>query len=237
MQRFWDARAREDALYFVDTRQTYRHPDLEGFFAQGDADLENLLGLLGLAIAPSDVVVDIGCGVGRLSRALAARAARVLAIDVSAEMLARARDLNAGADNITWLQGDGLGLGPIADGGADACVSHVVFQHIPDPAVTLGYVRDMGRVLRPGGWAAFGFSNDPAVHTRAAPGRVRALLGRAPRGQGDARWRGAPVALDDVRAAAGDGGLEVERVSGEGTQYCFVCARRRGGNTRSDVVL
>ena len=32
MRRFWNARAREDAFYFVDTRQPYRGPDHDGFW-------------------------------------------------------------------------------------------------------------------------------------------------------------------------------------------------------------
>jgi len=226
MQRFWDARAREDALYFIDTRHTYGAPDLERFWASGEEDLDLLLARLGAALAPTDVVVDIGCGAGRLTRALAARTAEVVAIDVSAEMLERARALNPQAANITWLHGDGTSLAPIADASADACVSHVVFQHIPDPEITLGYVREIGRVLRPGGWAAFQVSNDPAIHVRSRGQGLRRLLGRAPRGQSDARWLGSAVSLEDLRAAAREGGLVLERVEGEGTQYCLVLARR-----------
>jgi len=107
-------------------------------------------------------------------------------------MLERARELNPGLANVEWLRGDGSSLAGIEDASASACVSHVVFQHIPDPRVTLAYVREMGRVLRPGGWAAFQVSNDPAVHTRPGPLRRarRALAGlvrRAPRGQSRSR--------------------------------------------------
>ena len=54
----------------------------------------------------------------------------------------------------------------------DGCFSHVVFQHIPDPPITLNYVREMGRVLRPGGWALFQVSNDPTIH-QPPGGRAR----------------------------------------------------------------
>jgi SAM-dependent methyltransferase len=125
----------------------------------------------------------------------------------------------------------GLRLVPtvlLADASADACVSHVVFQHIPDAQITLGYVREMGRVLRPGGWAAFQVSTNPDVHRpRSSPGRrLLALAGRAPRGQGDPAWLGSAVDLDDLRAAASDGGLELERVEDPGSQFCTVLARR-----------
>jgi SAM-dependent methyltransferase len=229
-KEFWDERAREAALHFVDNRLDYRDPDEEQFWARGEKDLDRLLGGVGVGTAPRDDVVEIGCGVGRLTRVLAARVATVRALDVSPEMLARARQANPGLTNVTWIEGDGVSLSGIASASADAVVSHVVFQHIPDPAVTLGYVREIGRVLRPGGWAAFQISNDPGVH-RLRPSwgaRLRAAVGRAPRGQTHPNWLGSHVDMADLRAAAEDGGTAVERIVGEGTQFCLVALRRRG---------
>jgi hypothetical protein len=84
----------------------------------------------------------------------------------------------------------------------------------------------MGRVLRVGGpvWAVFQVSNDPEIHAGRyrPPSRLKVLLGRAPGGQRAPQWLGSAVDLDDLRAAAADGGLAVERVVGEGTQFCFV---------------
>ena len=229
MGRFWDARAREDAFYFVDSTGRYRDADLDHFFNEGRRHLDAVLTAVGARVSSGDVVLDVGCGVGRLTRVLAERAAHVHAIDVSAEMLEQARELNAHLTNVSWHHGDGTTLHPIEDGSVDAIVSHVVFQHIPDPQITLGYIREMGRVLRPGGWAAFQISNDPALH-RTSIGlaqRVKAAVGRAPKGQGEPEWLGSAVELDDVRAAGMEGGLDVEQVAGEGTQFCFVRAVRR----------
>jgi ubiquinone/menaquinone biosynthesis C-methylase UbiE len=224
MGRFWDARAREDAFYFIDNTGTYRDADVERFWAQGRRTLETVLAAVGAEVRPGDVVLDIGCGVGRLTRVLAEDAAHVHAIDGSAEMLDQARELNAHLTNVTWHHGDGTTLHPIEDGSIDAIVSHVVFQHIPEPEITLGYVREMGRVLRPGGWAAFQISNDPELH-RARVGlrdRIKAAVGRAPKGQDEPQWLGSAVDLDDLEAAAMEGGMDVDRVVGAGTQFCFV---------------
>jgi SAM-dependent methyltransferase len=229
MQRFWDERARENALYFVDNRLDYADPDAERFWAQGERDLEHMFELLEIEVRPGDVVADIGCGVGRLTRALSSRAGTVIGVDVSEEMLAQAREQNAHLTNVRWVHGDGTSLAPLEDAAVDACISLVVFQHIPDPRVTLGYVREMGRVLRPGGWAAFQVSTDPSVHRprRRPPGeRMRTLLGRAPRGQNDPRWRGSTIDLDALGRAAADGGMRVERVENPGQQFCIVLTRR-----------
>jgi SAM-dependent methyltransferase len=234
MRRFWDRRAREDAFHFVDSRLPYRHSDPERFWGEGEKDLATLLDIAGVVADPGSTVLEIGCGVGRLTRGLAARAGEVIALDVSAEMLARARSHNAGLRNVTWLQGDGSTLAGVDDASVDACVSHVVFQHIPDPAVTLHYVAEMGRVLRGGGWAAFQVSNDPRVHRaehhssagRRLLRRVRARAGRAPRGVDDPAWLGSAVDLRELEEVAGGAGMRVEQVFGAGTQFCVIRTRR-----------
>ena len=51
------------------------------------------------------------------------------------------REHNPGLANVEWIEGDGTSLAPIEDASADACVSHVVFQHIPDPRSRSGTSR------------------------------------------------------------------------------------------------
>ncbi|HEX6389302.1 MAG TPA: methyltransferase domain-containing protein [Solirubrobacteraceae bacterium] len=224
MKDFWDARARENAEYFVDNRLDYNAGDERFFWEQGAKDLDGMLASVGApALRATDDVLDIGVGVGRLSRALAPRVGSLTGIDVSREMIARAAE-NLAEHDVRLIVGDGVSLAPLGDAELDVVVSLVVFQHIPDPQITLGYIREIGRVLRPGGWAVFQVSDDPDVHTRdyPRPSLLQRLLRRAPRGTDDPAWRGSAVSLDDVRAAAADGGMTVAAVSGEGTQYCIV---------------
>jgi SAM-dependent methyltransferase len=229
MQEFWDERAREDAFYFVDNRIKYKDPaEEQRFWDMGREDLDRLLGAVDVALEPDWLVVEIGCGVGRLTRVISERAGSVKALDVSSEMLAIARNENAALGNVEWIHGDGVSLKGIGDGVSDAAVSHVVFQHIPDPQITLGYIREVGRVLKPGGVAALHVSNDKQVHEQKQPlgERVRSLFGRAPKGQAHDAWKGSAVELDELRAAATDGGMALEKVVGEGTQYMVVRLRR-----------
>jgi SAM-dependent methyltransferase len=227
MREFWDAAAREDALFYVDDRVTYGEADVEAFFAGGEEVVARFEELLRFRAAGTRVV-EIGCGVGRLTRVLARGAEEVVALDVSGEMLARARELNPGLANVRWELGDGTTLAGVPDGWVDGVFSHVVFQHIPDPAITLGYVTEMGRVLTPGGWAAFQISDDPRVH-RPRDGvllRIRAALGRAPRGRRNAAWVGSAVPVADVAATAEAAGMTVEAVWGSGTQHCLILLRK-----------
>lgn len=229
-EQYWDERARENALFYVDNELEYADPDTEAFWQRGEDVVQLMLDMVDLEIGRTETVLDIGCGVGRLTRALATRAERVYGIDVSREMLRLAQDHNQQLENVEWVHGDGASLSGIDDSSVDGCFSHVVFQHIPDPEITLAYVRDMGRVLRPGGWALFQVSTDPSVHQAPRPSlkrRVKRLLkGKNPRAH--KAWWGSAVDPAALRQAADDGGLDVEQIRDEGSQYTTVFARRRG---------
>ena len=231
MGDFWDERAKEDAFFFVDNRLDYRSPDIARFWAQGEADLRQLLAIAGVAIQPGDAVVDVGCGLGRLTRAATVvGAGSVHAIDISTEMLDRAREYNADLENVTWVQGDGASLTGIPDGVADALVSHVVFQHIPDPQITLAYVRDMGRVLKAGsvgGVPGLERSRSAQAETGGLRRRLARAVGRYPKGVEDPAWLGSAVDLDNVQSIADEAGMNTEQIEGAGTQFCIVCLRLR----------
>ena len=231
MREFWDRRAEEDPFYFVDNRLAYRDPDLEAFWSGGEEVVQVLLSQLGASIDGDATVLDIGCGVGRTTRALARRARLVRAIDVSERMLALAREHNRQLSNVEWILGDGRGLESIESESVDACFSHVVFQHLPEPEMTLRYVAEMGRVLKPGGWSAFQVSDDPAVHTRPPlPSRVSGWLSSlfrgSPRGQAHPAWLGSAVDLERLTEVARNSGMRVDRVVGAGTSMCLVLLRK-----------
>lgn len=231
MQRYWDERAQEDPFHYVDSREVLGSPNEEAFWAGGEEVVQHILHDLDVSLTGSEDVLEIGCGIGRLTRALAGQARSVTALDVSEVMLTHAQKYNPGLENVRWMHGDGTTLAPLPDRSFDVCFSFVVFQHLPDPNLTYGYVREIGRVLRPGAWAAFQVSNDPTVHERPSGlGRLRELrrgvLRTGPR-TNNAAWRGSAVDLDELRRAAADGGLELEQVQNAGSLFCLVLGRRR----------
>jgi SAM-dependent methyltransferase len=103
---------------------------------------------LGLLLPPMDVA-DLGCGEGYLTIEAARWAKRVVAVDRSAEVLARARAA-AGrrrVSNITWKRGV-LEKLPLADGCVDLALLSQALHHADDPARALA---EASRILRSGG--------------------------------------------------------------------------------------
>ena len=98
--------------------------------------------------------MEIGCGVGRLTRAIAPEVGKVFAFDLSDEMLTIARS-SVDAPNASFLRAATPALAEITDASIDAFVAYCVFQHLPDLTVLQAYLQTAGRVLKPGGRLIF----------------------------------------------------------------------------------
>lgn len=236
MRSFWDARAAENAMWYIHSQLDFSHPDVHEFWRSGEHNLDATLQPFGLRFRGDERVLEIGCGIGRMTRALAARAAEVVGVDVSEEMVRRGREALADVANVRLQVGTGTDLAGLDDAAFDVCYSFIVFQHIPEPAITCSYVAEIGRVLRPGGWTLFQVSDRPEMHrsrfwlTRTPlRERLRRLRGRGPQGCTDAAWLGSAVPRTDLCAALARGGLVLDRTTGDGTQFCLVLARKPGG--------
>jgi len=94
-------------------------------------------------------VVDVGCGTGRHALRLAARGARVTAVDFSAGMLARAR-AKPGAERVRFVEHDLAKSLPFAGASFDRVVCGLVVDHI---SALAPFFADLGRVCRPSGFA------------------------------------------------------------------------------------
>ena len=116
--------------------------------APADAVPEELalrLGWLLAHVRPGATVLDLGCGAGEFSSALTRRGADVIAVDVAAAALRRARDRVPGLDVRLWRAGEPL---PVQDNAVDVVWAGEVIEHVADVAPWLSEVR---RVLRPRG--------------------------------------------------------------------------------------
>lgn len=100
-------------------------------------------------IAPDENVIDIGCGAGIDSLIASGMAERVVGVDMSEDMLAKARKsaAQAGRNNVEFRKGYGEEL-PVRDGWADVVISNGVLNLMPDKPAALA---EMWRVLKPDG--------------------------------------------------------------------------------------
>src|SRR5207248_8206134 len=96
MQEDWDERARRNALYFIAVDEAESD---ERFWRSGEEVAQEIL-LKGLTIGPGAVMVEIGCGIGRLLKPLSQVARQVHGVDISPEMLAKAERNMASLRNV-----------------------------------------------------------------------------------------------------------------------------------------
>jgi ubiquinone/menaquinone biosynthesis C-methylase UbiE len=159
MRADWDERARQDAMHYIMTDRA--DWTLEEFLRSGERDVTRFIDpFLKERHVGRERALDVGCGVGRLAVPLARRFGNVDAIDISKEMIARAKELHASIENLNFLVGSGVDLNVCPSNHYDLVFSYIMLQHIPDPKITYGYLREFGRVLRSGGWAFFQVPND-----------------------------------------------------------------------------
>src|SRR3984893_4026296 len=153
MREDWDQRARENARYYVNTANALWTDD--EFFASGETtvaeeiltDMENIC----QGKPPAQMrVLEIGCGAGRVTRALAKVFGEVHAVGVSGEMVPQAQLALRDLHNAFVYQNNGKDLAVIPAQEFDFAFSSIVFQHIPSREVIENYVREVHRLLRPG---------------------------------------------------------------------------------------
>lgn len=158
MRQDWDERARENALYYIVTDSAESE---EQFAASGEQNVRDILEDVTHLLPAQATALEIGCGIGRLLRPLAQRFRMVYGVDVSPEMIGRAKSRLADLKNVEVHLSNGADVRPLAAGTVDLALSYLVFQHIPDKSIVEAYVQDTFRVLKPGGVFKFQVSGRP----------------------------------------------------------------------------
>ena len=158
LRRHWDAFGADDPLWAVLTHEGTRGGrwDLEEFFAHGRDEVRRALDDAAAAAGgrpwTGGRALDLGCGVGRVTQALAEHVARVDGYDVSAAMLEQARRLNRHGDRVRFHLTEGADLRDVADASVDLAYTVHVLQHM-ELRYQRAYLAEVLRVLRPGGLA------------------------------------------------------------------------------------
>jgi len=208
MRQDWDERARENARFYVNTERTDWTD--EEFFESGRRTVreEILTDMINICQGkdPKQMkAIEIGCGAGRVTRALAEIFGEVHGVDVSGEMVELAREALRGMPNAHVYQNNGMDLGVIPPGEYDFAFSSIVFQHIPSREIIESYVQDLHRLLKPGALFKFQVQGDPNVETDP-----------------DDTWLGVPFTEAQAREMAARCGFELRYSHGAGTQYFWL---------------
>jgi SAM-dependent methyltransferase len=154
MREDWNARAREDAHYYVAFGR--REQSEDEFLATARevvAGVEWELKRLGKGNPRARRALEIGCGPGRLMKPLAHNFGEIHGVDVSDEMARLARERLRGIPHAHVHATNGAELAQFASASFDLVYSYAVFQHIPSRDVIFQYLRETRRVLKPGGMA------------------------------------------------------------------------------------
>jgi cyclopropane fatty-acyl-phospholipid synthase-like methyltransferase len=204
LQKAWDERARENARHYIATLQ----PEWtdEEFFASGEStvdghirtDMQNIC----QGKDPKQMrVLEIGCGAGRLTRALANLFGEVHAVDISGEMIARATEALKDRPNAHVYQNNGIDLAPIPAEPFDFAFSLYVFQHIPSYEIIESYIAEVSRLLRPG--ALFKFQAQGSSLVEVNP---------------EETWVGVPISVEKAGELAARHNFELRYTNGAETE-------------------
>src|SRR5437773_10586656 len=113
---------------------------------------EETLGFLqqSVGIRKDDVVLEIGCGIGRVGRFVAPLCRKWIGCDVASNMLSLAAERLRDLPNVELREISGYDLSGVADASVDVVYCTVVFMHL-EPWDRYNYILDAFRVLRPTG--------------------------------------------------------------------------------------
>lgn len=213
MKLDWDKRAAEDARWYINTVR--RQQTEEEFDASGRHEVQSQI-MDGLALLtggrdPRQLrLLEIGCGIGRMTRHLADIFGEVYAVDVSAEMIRQAQARLQGLPNVRLFETSGQDFTLFPDQSFDVIFSAYVFQHVPSAALIRCNLVDAWRVLKPGG--VFKFVTNGVTTEETSP---------------KDSWDGAAFPEAALRQLAQELGAQLLGLFGEETQYCWTLLRRR----------
>jgi ubiquinone/menaquinone biosynthesis C-methylase UbiE len=215
MKEDWNARARQNARWFINTVHD-RQAEHE-FDQTGRTEVQNLvcadLLLLTHGRDPHNLrLLEIGCGVGRMTRPLAEIFGEVYATDVSGEMIVRGQRRLRDCKNVIFSETNGIDFHLFADRFFDIIFCAYVYQHVPTADVIRANLTDAYRVLKPGGVFKF---------------QTNGVTNEIFRGLPKDTWMGEAFDEHAIRSLARELDAQMISISGAGSQYCWTVWRRR----------
>lgn len=211
MREDWNARAREDANYYVAFgRREQEDDEFQSTAGEVVHGLEwEMRRLPSGQDSRARRALEIGCGPGRLLRPMSAHFGEIHGVDISDEMVARARKRLAAVPHAHVHVARQSNLEMFASDSFDFVYSYAVFQHIPSRDVVLGYLRETWRVLKPGGYMRCQINGLPEDAARYDT------------------WSGVRISADELAQFCRENDFQMLSLEGAQTQYMWTTLRKR----------
>ena len=130
LKRNWEDMAELDALWGIlaDPQSRYGKWDIDAFFKTGEDEIRALMEVAEQLGFPKDreTVLDFGCGVGRLTRAVSVHFHWSVGVDISEGMIQKAIELNRGYKSCSFQVNDRSDLAAFSDSQFDMIYSFIV---------------------------------------------------------------------------------------------------------------
>jgi SAM-dependent methyltransferase len=169
LRRHWDALGKSDPLWANLTNDDKRGGkwNADEFFLTGEQEIEEVLDFVGSLSVTFEHgrALDFGCGVGRLTQALAARFDEVWGVDIAPSMIEAANRYNRHPGTCHYYLNDRTDLARFDAGSFDFIYSNIVLQHM-QPRDQRRNLAELVRVLAPGGIFVFQLPSAPLPRSR-----------------------------------------------------------------------
>lgn len=156
LQKNWEQFAKSDPFWAVLT-----HPDkkdgkwkIDELFKTGDEEIDQLMDSIGHHVKNREQALDFGCGVGRLSQALAKTFKKVIGVDIAPSMILLANGNNRYPQICDFVLNETNDLKCFPNDYFDFIYSNITLQHMRARYIK-GYLKEFFRILKPQGVAVF----------------------------------------------------------------------------------
>jgi len=142
--------------------------DIKEFFLTGESEIQgDMEHAMRLGYPKKrDTVLDFGCGVGRLTRALSRYFTQCYGVDIAESMIVKAKELNELITGRTFIVNSEPHLRIFSDNSFDMIYSKIVLQHIPNTQIIKSYIAEFVRVLKTDGLLVFQLPSYIPLHMR-----------------------------------------------------------------------
>lgn len=168
LKKTWDRLGMEDPFGAILTPEWDDHR-VDEFFERGEIEIKEVMRIVDSIEAkypdvsvPRKLALDFGCGVGRLTQALAGYFNEVHGVDISSSMINKANELNSHGGGCIYHLNESDGLGLFSDSTFDFIYSNVTLMHM-EPKYAETYIQELLRVVEPGGLLIFQYLSEPKL--------------------------------------------------------------------------